>query len=240
MKLKVSVGSNMTVGWEVPKEEQVLSSAVLYTHYYQVSPALWELYYEAELPRTTHPGARVSTKIYTQFFNLSSETSPSSILPREKVHSLSILNKKDIILGGHVCRQASNFDSSSYQIRVLIQSYQSRGANRNSSLMVCSLGKTLLIQLPQAEKKIRKRSECVRKSLVGQVVARSQPWAEDLPCLMLTNSDLKSVLSAPLRSSLTCIRILLSISNPHWHLHISSKNATGLWRFHLMKEKYFY
>ena len=70
---------------------------------------------------------------------------------------------------------------------VFVQSYQSWGIHRNSSRMVCSLGKTLLIQSPQTENQYLWALEMLQEKCfpVGLRVMWSGPWAEDLSCLVL-------------------------------------------------------
>lgn len=70
---------------------------------------------------------------------------------------------------------------------VFVQSYQSWGIHRNSSRMVCRLGKTLLTQSPQTENQYLWALEMLQEKCfpVGLRVMWSGPWAEDLSCPVL-------------------------------------------------------
>ena len=76
--------------------------------------------------------------------------------------------------------------SSSHGSQGFARSYRTWGMNRNSSRMICRLGKTPLMQFPQTENQYlwARALEMLQEKglLVGLGVMWSRPWAEALSC----------------------------------------------------------
>lgn len=166
-----------------PRSHQVLGELCCFPH-------ITDKKFAVKCIAQSHPPSTSYAGIWTQSF---CPLRPVFLLtpPRGKAHSPATPDKRCC----SACKRGQLQACMCFWLRLLqilqfftfVQSYQSWGIHRNSSQMVCSLGKTLLIQSPQTENQYLWALEMLQEKCfpVGLRVMWSGPWAEDLSCLVL-------------------------------------------------------